>query len=228
MARIESGAVYGPYVVLRDSGKMSAYGPLYVVRCICGLEYRKNSTTLCVAKKTKGCRVCKGGRPIPDLVGLKFGRLTVLRQEGRIGEHRAWICRCDCGSVIPLRTVEIARPRFDDPTRFTVESCGCLVEEWRAQVWGAARERKAAEKAERERWLAEHPSRKHVLRREVKWPLDPDIEMMTDISRQRKLQIQWHRDGRCVICGKPAAPGLNREFSFYCEKHNPYNRRMRR
>jgi hypothetical protein len=43
------------------------------------------------------------GRPIIDLTGQRFGRLTVLRLEGthvsRGGsrEGTLWRCRCDCG-----------------------------------------------------------------------------------------------------------------------------------
>jgi len=33
----------------------------------------------------------------PDLVGRRFGYLTVLRRNGRKGRNAGWLCRCICG-----------------------------------------------------------------------------------------------------------------------------------
>lgn len=38
------------------------------------------------------------GRPLIDLTGQRFGRLTVLRRSGSTPAGNArWLCRCDCG-----------------------------------------------------------------------------------------------------------------------------------
>ena len=48
-----------------------------------------------------------------DLTGLRFGRLLVLRREGR----RKWVCQCDCGKV--------STPQIGNLV-LGVRSCGCL------------------------------------------------------------------------------------------------------
>lgn len=63
------------------------------------------------------------GRPLIDLTGEKFGRLTVLKR----GENEPrsngsfqvrWICKCDCGNEVLVRAAEIKGGR--------TQSCGCL------------------------------------------------------------------------------------------------------
>ena len=56
-------------------------------------------------------------RIFEDLVGQKFGRLTVAEQLPRTGKLRVWRCRCDCGE---LKDVITARLRNGN-----VKSCGC-------------------------------------------------------------------------------------------------------
>lgn len=70
-------------------------------------------------------------RPIKDLTGRKFGRLTVLSllPERKNGQP-VWLCRCECG-----RTAEVRRtPLLNGKTR----SCGCL----RKRHYGGGRPRK--------------------------------------------------------------------------------------
>lgn len=55
--------------------------------------------------------------PLIDLSGRKFGKLTVVRRDQRLGKP-VWICRCDCGN---FTTVSGASFRHD-----RVKSCGCL------------------------------------------------------------------------------------------------------
>ena len=53
-----------------------------------------------------------------DLVGQRFGRLTVLAPAERVGQYTAWLCRCDCGreAVVTTRRLRSGNTR----------SCGCL------------------------------------------------------------------------------------------------------
>lgn len=58
-----------------------------------------------------------------NLVGEKFGRLTVLSPDedyiSHDGHHYAkWLCKCDCGSVISVRGDSLKNGR--------TKSCGCL------------------------------------------------------------------------------------------------------
>ena len=52
-----------------------------------------------------------------ELTGQRYGRLVVLRQAENIGKRTAWLCRCDCGNEVVVRT---ARLRSGHTT-----SCGC-------------------------------------------------------------------------------------------------------
>lgn len=57
------------------------------------------------------------GRKI-DLTGRVFGRLTVVREDGRICGGLAWLCRCSCGKEARVMSANLCRGR--------TASCGCL------------------------------------------------------------------------------------------------------
>lgn len=38
-----------------------------------------------------------------NLVGQKFGMLTVIERADDIGDRVGWRCRCDCGNVVVVR-----------------------------------------------------------------------------------------------------------------------------
>ena len=52
-----------------------------------------------------------------DLSGQRFGKLTVLRRAANIGRDTAWLCRCDCGNEITVRTCYLRKGEKRD--------CGC-------------------------------------------------------------------------------------------------------
>lgn len=56
-----------------------------------------------------------------SFVGLRFGRLVVLRQEGRYRGNSTWECRCDCSKKKTIRQ--------DHLKGGLIVSCGC----WRAE-----------------------------------------------------------------------------------------------
>ena len=35
-----------------------------------------------------------------DISGNKYGRLTVIKENGRSGKNIIWLCKCDCGNEI--------------------------------------------------------------------------------------------------------------------------------
>lgn len=53
-----------------------------------------------------------------DLTGEKYGMLTVISETSRIGKHRRYICRCDCGNEVPVK--------MDSLRSGNTKSCGCL------------------------------------------------------------------------------------------------------
>lgn len=61
-------------------------------------------------------------RYAPDLIGVRFGRLTVVeRAENDKHCHSRWVCLCDCGNV----KIVAARHLLSGNTM----SCGCLDKE---------------------------------------------------------------------------------------------------
>ena len=52
-----------------------------------------------------------------DLVGQRYGKLTVLRPAEDIGGVTAWVCRCDCGQEAVVRTCNLRNGG--------TKSCGC-------------------------------------------------------------------------------------------------------
>jgi hypothetical protein len=56
-------------------------------------------------------------KPLIDLTGRQYGRLTVLRRDGCIGKKVAWICQCSCGAE--------KRTTGDGLNQGRVQSCGC-------------------------------------------------------------------------------------------------------
>lgn len=67
-----------------------------------------------------------------DLTGQRFGSLTVLREGEphifpRGTSERAWVCKCDCGNEITVRTSQL--------TGGNVTSCGCKSKIGRAHLY---------------------------------------------------------------------------------------------
>ena len=62
---------------------------------------------------------------VKNLIGLKFGRLTVVEQHGftkmnKNGSRQAvWYCKCDCGNYCEMASGTLTRQRNN-------HSCGCL------------------------------------------------------------------------------------------------------
>lgn len=58
------------------------------------------------------------GRPIKDISGQVFGRLTTVKFVKRIKDKTFWECICTCGKIITVRSISLQ----DGNTK----SCGCL------------------------------------------------------------------------------------------------------
>lgn len=55
---------------------------------------------------------------IKDLIGLKFGLLTVIERAENIAGRAAWLCQCDCGGTKVVRSSNLQKG--------VTKSCGCL------------------------------------------------------------------------------------------------------
>jgi hypothetical protein len=66
-----------------------------------------------------------------EIVGNKYGRLTVIERDGAKnsdGSYR-WICQCDCGVI-----KSFSKANLDGKNRRSTKSCGCLSEEYSAAI----------------------------------------------------------------------------------------------
>lgn len=54
-----------------------------------------------------------------DISGNKYGRLTVIKENGRSGKNIIWLCKCDCGNEINAIAYNLKNGH--------TQSCGCIV-----------------------------------------------------------------------------------------------------
>lgn len=63
-----------------------------------------------------------------EMVGKRFGRLTVIREAGKVRGEYTWLCQCDCGN----QTVVLGWPLRSGRTK----SCGCYLKDFaKGQTW---------------------------------------------------------------------------------------------
>lgn len=71
------------------------------------------------------------GRPIKDLKGQVFGRLTALERDNSKpsgqGKSVYWICQCECGNTCSIRQDKLAKG--------ITQSCGCLSREVHSEIF---------------------------------------------------------------------------------------------
>ena len=98
--------------VLDENGKRK-----WLCKCDCGNEITVSAGILNLGrKKSCGCLLTER---TPDLVGKRFGKLTVIkRSEEKDIEGVLWECLCDCGNKCLKPTGKL--------TKGTTKSCGCL------------------------------------------------------------------------------------------------------
>lgn len=92
----------------------------WLCKCVCGKEISVSTDRLNKGQISCGCQNYK-----PDttsLIGKKFNRLLVksrdMSKEIGHGKEAYWICECDCGNEISVRTTDIVREH--------TKSCGCI------------------------------------------------------------------------------------------------------
>lgn len=63
---------------------------------------------------------------IKDLVGQKYGRLTVIKFNGSVKYCAIWECKCDCGNSVNVRAKDLRSGN--------TKSCGCYAKEIHTKV----------------------------------------------------------------------------------------------
>lgn len=126
------GQRFGRLVVLKDSGKRTRGdhgGVIWTCKCDCGTILDVASSSL-VAGDTRSCgcllkenAIKNGKASVKNLVGQKFGMLTVirdstLRYNTKTGSEVIWTCKCECGTIKNFRASCLKKG--------DVKSCGCL------------------------------------------------------------------------------------------------------
>jgi len=69
------------------------------------------------------------GRPVVDLTGQKFGRITVICRAPRKNntDPAKWVCECNCGNIKNVRGPNLVNN--------LTKSCGCIVKENAIKNW---------------------------------------------------------------------------------------------
>lgn len=118
-----SGQRFGLLVVLRMSERVKG-GTACIVQCDCGSPEKVVYKGSLVSGSTRSCG-CRNR--LEDLIGQRFGRLVVLRQEKTVDGKNTCVVQCDCGS--PEKVL-----RRGDLLSGHTKSCGCLYNETRRPV----------------------------------------------------------------------------------------------
>lgn len=109
------GRTFGYLVVTKYDEEMSRQKgrPYWSCLCDCGRTASKREDKLLGGYATQ----CNCGKHV-DLVGKRFGTLTVISRAYKIDEkgNVYWNVKCDCGTVKTLRTSDLKKRK----------SCGCL------------------------------------------------------------------------------------------------------
>lgn len=70
-----------------------------------------------------------------DITGRKYGRLTVLRENGKCNNGILWLCRCECGNEVNVLAYNLKNGH--------TKSCGCFQSEARSKTHSTHMESKS-------------------------------------------------------------------------------------
>lgn len=127
-----TGKRFGRLTVIKRSERKGK-NTYWICRCDCGAITEATTTKL---KKghTKSCGCYKTEKFAEyidskkhDLLGKKFGKLTVIKDAGTKNGRTQYLCKCDCGNEIVVYAVNLEIGK--------TKSCGCLkVEEAKSRI----------------------------------------------------------------------------------------------
>ena len=119
------GKRFGKLTVIQDSGQRKGTRVLWLCRCDCGgeitaLQHQLVGGTI----QSCGCLPRPGARKTTDLIGRRFGLLTVSGDSGQRTKEGEiyWRCICDCGNE------KLATRRQLESGNAT--SCGCVPKQY--------------------------------------------------------------------------------------------------
>lgn len=125
----EIGNTYGYLTVIERASNNKEGRAMWLCKCKCGNEIivsgkhlRSGNTKSCGCyqrERAAQSNMIRGG----DLVGKRFGRLVVLKEDGFYNKSdgrraRLWLCQCDCGNQCRIQHQYLV---YGD-----TNSCGCI------------------------------------------------------------------------------------------------------
>ena len=96
-----------------DTGK----NKYYRCKCQCGNVFESAKYNVDIGK-TKSCNKKGCHSKVIEMIGKKFGRLTVIEHKSR---DEGYVCECECGNITVARTHSLKTGKH--------KSCGCLSKE---------------------------------------------------------------------------------------------------
>ena len=113
-----TGRRFGKWEVLSYSGNRK-----WECRCDCGAIHQVFGRNLLMGKSSS-CAKCSWIDKATDLVGKRYGSLTVLKYI----LNSVWKCRCDCGNIIEVSTMQLKNRKIemciDCYNRLKIDSIG--------------------------------------------------------------------------------------------------------
>lgn len=108
------GLKFGSLTVLRETHERRNNHRVWLCICDCGKQHKATVNTL-KSGTVSSCGCSKS----PDLTGLRYGKLEVIKDLGtKEYGKKYYLCKCDCGNKIKLWGVSL--------TQGWRKSCGCL------------------------------------------------------------------------------------------------------
>ena len=117
------GKKFGRLTVLYRNGSNRSQRSVWHCKCECGNELDVSSSNLTNGTvQSCGClrRETVKNLNFINLIGMKFGLLTVLEDLGSDNEkqNHYWKCQCDCGNITVVSTGDLKSGH--------TKSCGCM------------------------------------------------------------------------------------------------------
>ena len=103
MVDIEIGAKFGKWTVISEQFKKSGR---YYLTCRCSCEkqtVRDVQKTHLICGKSTSCGCTNNYSVNADMIGKRFGNLTVIERVSSIDRNSEWLCKCDCGNIVRVK-----------------------------------------------------------------------------------------------------------------------------
>lgn len=167
-----------------------ASGTKIKIKCPSCEEIRETYFRIFYKAKSALCYYCT--RPTNDLIGKKFGRLTVIKDTGKRTKdrHIFWQCSCVCGNICEVDSSSLINGK--------TKSCGCL---------------------SRDKFINFHRKKGHFIKADH---TEEEVEDYLNSLKDRAKDFKWtelskelRKYGQCKICGTTANLVVHHLNSYY-------------